>query len=110
MKYEKHQIENIRNNLLYCKPFTERDIFRVDHNESIEHNLALARQFVILSYEGFCVAVRPKLRNKQRPDLLVLSTKKPICKEVMITETDKRFAEKNYLGINKIKVNGKNVK
>ena len=108
MKYEKHQLENIHKNLLYCKPCTEIDKFRVDHNESLEHNLALSRQFVLLSYEGFCLAVRPQLRNKERPDLLVLSTKKPIAKEVMITESDKQFAAKNYLGINKIKVNGKN--
>lgn len=104
MKYSKQQIENIRNNLLLCKIDTQRDSFRVNRGESLDHNLALARMFTILSYEGFCVAVRPELKNGSRPDLLVLSTKHPTAKEIMVSESDKRFAEKNYLGINKIKV------
>ncbi len=106
MKYTRKQIQNIRRNLENtCEFMTNWGVFRVNKAESLEHNLAMARQFTILSYEGFAVAVRPKLKNGNIPDLMILDTPKPIIKEVMITENDKRFAEKNYLGINKIKVN-----
>ncbi len=104
MKYNKKQIENIRRNLLLCKPFQEKGIFRVDRSESLKHNLKLAYQFIVLSYEGFCIAVRPELKNGNKPDLMVLNTKKPIIKEIMVSETDERFNSKDYLGIQKIKV------
>jgi len=104
MQYTRTQIKRIRENLKLCQFNTKYGIFSVDRNESLSHNLALARQFVILSYEGFCVAVRPTLKNKQKPDLLILDTVHPIAKEVMVNETDKQFAKKNYIGIKKIKV------
>lgn len=104
MLYSKQQLENIRNNLLLCKPFTEHSIFRVNKSESLEHNLELAYQFTVLSYEGYCIAVRPKLRNGNKPDLMVLSSKKPIIKEMIKSETEDRFNKKDYLKINKIKV------
>ena len=105
MKYSKQQIINIRNNLeRYCKPLTEKDIFRYNHSESKEHNKKISDQFIELQSEGFCVAIRPILRNGKQPDLMILSFDKPMIKEVMKTEKDKRFKEKDYMGINKIKV------
>jgi len=104
MKYTRTQIKNIRENLKLCQFNTKYGSFQVNRSESLEHNLAMARMFTILSYEGFCIAVRPVLKNKNKPDLLVLDTKHPYAKEVMISESDKQFAKKNYLGINKIKV------
>jgi len=104
MKYSKRQMETIRENLKFCKWDTRYGVFTVNKAESLEHNLKLAEQFVILSYEGFCVAIRPELKNGSRPDLLVLNTKHPIAKEIMVTEKEERFAKKNYLGAKKIKV------
>ena len=104
IKYSRRQMETIRENLKLCKWDTRYGIFKVNKAESLEHNLKMAEQFTILSYEGFCVAVRPELINGNRPDLLVLNTKHPIAKEIMFTESEERFVKKNYLGINKIKV------
>lgn len=104
MKYTRKQIINIKKNLEYCEPLTQRDVFKYNHSESLEHNLTLSRQFCLLQKEGFCIAVRPILLNKKIPDLLILSTPEPMVKEVMVTEKEDRFNKKNYLGINKIKV------
>lgn len=104
MKYTLTQIKRIRENLKLCKFNTKYGSFTVNRSESLKHNLAMARMFTILSYEGFCVACRPVLKNKQKPDLLVLDTQHPYAKEVMVTESDKQFAKKNYIGIKKIKV------
>ena len=104
MKYTKTQIQNIRENLdRYCKTMTEYGVFRVDRSESPEHNQEMARQFTELSYAGFAVAVRPTLKNGNKPDLLILDTPKAMIKEVLRTESDKRFKEKDYMGIKKIK-------
>lgn len=104
MKYTKTQIKNIRANLAYyCKPMTEYGVFRVDKSESPEHNHEMADQFVELSLAGFVVAVRPTLKNGNKPDLLILDTPKPLIKEVLKSETEKRFKEKDYMGIRKIK-------
>ena len=80
MKYNKQQITNIKNNLeKFCKPFTKIDIFRTNTNETPEH-------------------------NKKISDLMIVSFDKPVIKEIMKTESDERFLEKDYMGINKIKV------
>ena len=105
MKFTKKQMERIRDNLrATCKVGTQFGVFRVNNSESLSHNLEVARQFTLLSYEGFAVAVRPTLLNGNIPDIMILNTAKPQIKEILSSESDKRFAEKNYLGINKIKV------
>ncbi len=105
MKYSKQQIINIKENLeRYCKPLTEKDSFRYNHSESKEHNKKIADQFIELQSCGFCVSIRPTLKNNNIPDILILSGKKPYVKEVMKSESDERFEEKDYMGIDKIKV------
>jgi len=105
MPYTPKQIKQIRENIeKYCQRGTAWGTFKVNHSESLEHNLKLAEQFVRLEYEHFGVAVRPVLLNGNKPDLLILNLKEPQTKEVMITETDERFESKDYMGLNKIKV------
>ena len=109
MKYEKHQLENIHKNLeRYCKPLTTIDTFKYNDGETKEHNKDMADQFVELKSEGFCLAIRPILLNGNSPDILILNMPKPMIKEVLISESIERFNSKDYMGINKIKVNGKN--
>lgn len=104
MKYTRTQIQNIRTHLqYYCKPMTEYGKFKVDRSESLEHNLEMAKQFVELSYAGFVIAVRPTLKNGNKPDLLILDLPRAYIKEILKSETDKRFESKNYLGIHKLK-------
>ncbi len=104
MKLSKTQIQNIWANLdYYCKPMTEYGKFRVDRSESLEHNLEMAKQFTELSHFGFVIAVRPTLKNGNKPDLLILDTPRAMIKEVLKSETDKRFESKDYMGIKKIK-------
>ncbi len=50
------------------------------------------------------LAVRQPLINGSVPDIAVLSSERLIVKEVMLSESDKRFEEKDYLGAKKIKV------
>ena len=104
MLYSKQQIINIRKNLELCKPFTKIDIFKYNHSESKEHNLKMCKQFVELKSENLCIAVRPTLLNNNIPDLMILNFDKPMIKEIMKSESDERFEEKDYMGIEKIKV------
>lgn len=104
MKYTKTQIQNIRENLeRYCKPMTQYGVFRVDRSESLEHNQEMARQFAELSYAGFVISVRPTLKNGNKPDLLILDLPKAYIKEVLCSESDKRFESKDYMNIQKLK-------
>ena len=106
MLYSKQQIINIKNNLdKFCKPFTKYDIFRYNHSESKEHNRKIADHFIELQSSGFCIAIRPVLKNNNVPDLMIISSKKPYIKEIMVSESDERFNSKDYMGIDKIKVN-----
>ncbi len=105
MKYSPRQIRQIKYNLeRYCEIGTRFGIFRVNQSESLKHNLIMAEQFVKLSYEGFAVSVRPKLKNGNIPDLLILNLPIPQVKEIIVTETEERFKSKDYMGLNKIKV------
>ena len=105
MKYSKKIQERINTNLRNnCMVGTKYDTFKYNESETLSHNLALAKQFIYLRSQGFCVAVRPVLKNKNIPDILILSSSIPYIKEIMVTETEKRFEEKNYLNIPKIKV------
>ncbi len=104
MKYTRTQIQNIRQHLsYYCKPMTKYGEFKVDRSESLEHNLEMASQFVELSYAGYVIAVRPTLKNGNKPDLMILDTPRAMIKEILKSETDKRFESKDYMGIPKIK-------
>lgn len=105
MKYNKQQITNIKNNLeKFCKPFTKIDTFRTNTNETPEHNKKISDLMIAHNLEGICVAVRPTLLNNNIPDLMILSFDEPVIKEVMKSETNERFLEKDYMGIRKIKV------
>ena len=103
-------MSNIRENLKLCKFMQSWGVFKCDRSESLAHNLAMARQFTILSYEGFAVAVRPILLSGMIPDLLILDTPHPIAKEIMVSESVERFKKKDYKGIHKIQVRVKNDK
>ena len=104
MKYSRTQIINIRENLSrYCKLGTKYGVFTVDLSESPEHNDEMALQFSQLSYAGFVIAVRPTLKNGNQPDLLILDLPKAYIKEILKSETDKRFESKDYMGIHKLK-------
>ena len=104
MKYSKTQILNIRENLnRYCKLGTKYGMFKVDRSESLEHNQEMSNQFTELSYAGFVIAVRPTLKNGNKPDLLILDMPRAYIKEILKSETDKRFESKDYMGIRKFK-------
>ncbi len=105
MQYSKQQIKNIKNNLeKFCKPLTKIDVFRTNTNETPEHNKKISDLMIEHNLDGMCVAVRPVLLNGNQPDLMILSSEKPLIKEIMKTESNERFEEKDYMGINKIKV------
>lgn len=105
MLYSKKQLINIRNNLeKFCKPLTKIDTFKTNKDESPEHNKKISDLMIEHNLDGVCVAVRPILLNGKQPDLMIMSSLKPFIKEVMKFETDERFLEKDYMGIDKIKV------
>ena len=105
MKFTRTQWETIRANMRrhHITLSSEVGVFVVNRSEGLQHNLKMAEQFARLSYAGFAVAVRPKIGKKGIPDLVILDTHKPIAKEILVSETDKRFKEKDY-GIQTIKV------
>ncbi len=105
MIYGKQQITNIKNNLeRFCKPLTKIDTFKTNTNETKEHNKKISDLMIEHNLDGIGVAVRPILLNGNSPDLMILSSEKPLIKEVMKSEKDSRFEEKDYMGIDKIKV------
>ncbi len=105
IKLNKKQLENVKNNLeKYCKRLTEINVFRTNMNETPEHNRKISDLMIVHNLEGICVAIRPTLLNNNIPDLMILSFDEPVIKEVMKSEKDSRFEEKDYMGIRKIKV------
>ena len=78
--------------------------YDVDLSESEEHDREILNQFSELRRLGTYLAIRQPLRNGKVPDICILSTPELIIKEVMKSETDKRFDVKDYLGKHKIKV------
>lgn len=105
MIYNKKQLQNIKYNLeRYCKPFTEKDRHRYNDGEKLPHNNAISDHFNYLKSARHCVAVRPTLLTGEVPDLLILDLEVPIIKEILCSETDKRYESKSYMNIQKIKV------
>jgi len=76
--------------------------YDVDMSESEEHDKKICELFFEMRRMGIFMACRQTLRNGKVPDLAVLSSRELITKEVMKSETEKRFNEKDYP--NKIKV------
>ena len=105
MKYPKKIQERINTNLRNnCMVGTKYDSFTYNAAESPAHNLAVAKQFIYLRSIGCWVAIRPVLKNKNIPDILILSSSIPYIKEIIVTEIEERFEKKNYLNIPKIQV------
>ena len=104
MKYTNKQQMYISKNKELFKVGSKFNSYDVDLSESEEHDREILNQFFELRRIGCYLAVRQKLINGKVPDICILSTPELIIKEVLKSETDKRFNEKDYLGKNKIKV------
>lgn len=103
MKYTPNQTKNIIKNKALFKVGSKFNSYDVDLSESEEHDKEIRDQFFELRRLGCFLAIRQELINGKKPDIAILSTPELITKEVMKSETDKRFNEKNYPG-KKIKV------
>ena len=104
MKYTPKQTQNIMKNRALFKFGSKFNSYDVDLSESEEHDREILNQFFELRRLGCYLAIRQKLINGNIPDIAILSCEELIVREVMKSETDKRFEDKDYLGARKIKV------
>jgi len=104
MNYSNKQKMYISKNRELFRVGSKFNSYDVNLNESEEHDREILNQFFELRRMGCFLAVRQPLRNGKVPDIAILSTPELIIKEVLRSESDKRFQEKDYLGKNKIKV------
>ncbi len=104
MKYTPKQQMYISKNKELFKVGSKFNSYDVDLSESEEHDKEIQNQFFELRRLGCYLAIRQPLRNGKVPDIAILSCKELITKEVMKSETDKRFSEKDHLGAKKFKV------
>ena len=104
MKYTNKQQMYISKNKDLFKIGSKFNSYDVDLSESEEHDREILNQFFELRRLGTYLAIRQPLKNGKVPDIAILSTPELILKEVMKSETTKRFEEKDYLGARKIKV------
>ena len=104
MKYTLRQLKNIEKNKEFFKPNSKFNSYDVNVNEDKKHDKKIRDLFFEGRRMGCFMACRQTLRNGKVPDLAILSSEELIVKEVMLSETDKRFNEKDYLGAKKIMV------
>ncbi|KKN56684.1 hypothetical protein LCGC14_0570010 [marine sediment metagenome] len=103
-KYTPNQTKNIIKNRALFKVGSKFNSYDVNLNEDEKHDKKIRDLFFEMRRLGMYLAVRQPLINGNVPDIAVLSSEKLIVKEVMLSESDKRFQEKDYLGATKIKV------
>jgi len=103
-KYSKRQLININKNKELFKVGSKFNCYDVNLNESEEHDKKILELFFEMRRMGYYMAVRQPLKNGSIPDLAILSSKELIVKEVMNSESDEQFENKDYLGAKKIKV------
>ncbi len=96
MNYSNKQKLYIQKNKELFEIGSKFNSYDVNLNESEEHDKKISDLFFEMRRMGCYLAVRQPLRNGKIPDLAVLSSKELIVKEVMNSETDKRFNEKDY--------------
>jgi len=103
MKYTPRQQKNIAKNKQLFKVGSRFNSYDVDLTESEEHDKKIRDLYFEMRRMGCYMAVRQKLKNGSIPDLAILSSEELIVKEVMRSESDKQFENKDYPG-KKIKV------
>ena len=103
-KYTPQQTKNIIKNRALFKVGSKFNSYDVNLNEDEEHDKKIRDLFFEMRRMGCYLAVRQPLINGNVPDIAVLSSEKLIVKEVMNSESDKSFENKDYLGARKIKV------
>jgi len=104
MKYTPKQLMYIQKNRELFKVGSKFNCYDVNLDEDEEHDKKIRDLFFEMRRMGCYMAVRQTLRNGKIPDLAILSSKELIVKEVMLSETDEQFENKDYMGAKKIKV------
>lgn len=104
MLYSKQQQKNIIKNRALFKFGSKFNHYDVNQGEDEKHDRKIMDLFFEMRRLGMYLAVRQTLINGNIPDIAVLSSERLIVKEVMLSESDKRFLEKDYMGAKKIKV------
>ncbi|MHA1827910.1 MAG: hypothetical protein ACTSX6_04600 [Candidatus Heimdallarchaeaceae archaeon] len=61
-------------------------IIPIERSANLEHELKKSEIATKLLYDGHSIVINGKLINNQKPDIVVLGLKKPICYEIMNTE------------------------
>lgn len=103
MKYSFKKLQNINKNKKEFKANAKFNHYDVNMSESPEHDFKVLEQFFYLRRQNHYLACRQPLERGGIPDIAILDTPEIIIKEIMISETDKRFDSKKYSG-RKIKV------
>ncbi len=104
MLYTKRQQKNIIKNKELFKVGSKFNSYDVNLDESEEHDKKISDLYFEMRRMGCFMAVRQRLKNGNIPDLAILSSEQLIVKEVMKSENDKSFENKDYMGAKKIKV------
>ncbi len=104
MKYTPKQQMYISKNKELFKVGSRFNSYDVNLGEDEEHDRKILNLYFEMRRMGCYMAVRQKLINGNIPDLAILSSEVLIVKEVMNSESDKSFENKDYLGARKIKV------
>lgn len=104
MLYTKRQQLNIMKNKELFRVGSKFNSYDVNLDEEEKHDKKIRDLFFEMRRMGCFVAVRQKLINGKVPDLAILSSEVLIVKEVMNSESEKSFKNKDYLGAKKIKV------
>ena len=103
-KYTPKQRMYINKNKDLFKIGSKFNSYDVNLNEEEKHDKKILELFFEMRRMGCYMAVRQPLKNGNIPDLAILSSKELIVKEVMNSESDTQFENKDYLGARKIKV------
>ena len=103
-KYSKRQLMNINKNKALFKVGSKFNSYDGNLNENEEHDKKISDLYFEMRRMGCYMAVRQPLKNGNIPDLAILSSNELIVKEVMNSESDTQFENKDYLGAKKIKV------
>jgi len=103
MKYSFKQTKNIIRHQKLFRINSKFNSYDVNLTETEKHDFEVLKQFFYLRRRGHFLAVRQKLLDGSIPDLAILDLPRFMVKEVLFTETEKRFEEKDYK-TDKIKV------
>ena len=100
MTYTYKQLQNVKKNRELFEVNSKFNHYDVNLAESEEHDKKVLEQFFYLRRRNHYVAVRQKLLTGGIPDIAILDTEEVIFKEILVSESEKRFQEKEYEGKN----------